>query len=301
MAHPYPEAGLRLSGGRLSSLDYKLLAVDLDGTLLDHQGNPHEADLRALIALREAGFVVSILTGRLYAGTRRAAEAIGIQGPVGCADGSHVVDHRTGKTLMHHTLDAVRTGYFRHAFAARELSVFVFADDQIVVDGRGETFLPYMKTWSEDVRQVDSVLDDEQFVSGGATAVVAIGAEHDILGVVDHMHDACDRSGAARLQIATFSLSRFGAMHALIARAETATKGTALSWLAEHHGLSLEQTVCVGDWWNDVSMLEIAGCSFAMGHAPDEVKARASRVLDETSAEGGGIATIARELFGVVP
>lgn len=279
--------------------DYKLIAVDLDGTLLDHQGNPHEADLRALIALREAGFVVSILTGRLYAGTKRAAEAIGIAGPVGCADGSHVVDHRTGKTLMHHTLDAVRTGYFRHAFATRNTSVFAFGDDQIVLDAKGEAYLPYMKTWSEDVRIVDDVLEDALFTSGGATAVVALGSESDILAVRDHMHDACDTSGAARLQIATFSLSRFGAMHALLARAETATKGTALAWLAEHHGIDLAQTVCVGDWWNDVSMLEVAGCSYAMGHAPDEVKAKAKRVLDETSERGGGIATIARELFGV--
>jgi len=268
--------------------------------LLDHQGNPHEADLRALIALREAGFVVSILTGRLYAGTKKAAQAIGIAGPVGCADGSHVVDHRTGKTLMHHTIDAVRTGYFRQAFAGREASVFGFGDDTIVLDAQGEPYLQYMKTWSEDVRIVDDVTEDALFTGGGATAIVALAAEEDILAISEQVHAACDASGTARMQIATFSLSRFGAMHALLARAETATKGTALAWLAEHHGLRLDQTVCVGDWWNDVSMLEVAGCSFAMGHAPDEVKAKATRILSETSEQGGGIATIARELFGVV-
>lgn len=277
-----------------------MLAVDLDGTLLDRNGNPHEADLRALIALRKAGFVVSILTGRLYAGTKKAAQAIGIEGPVGCADGSHVVDHRTGRTLMHHTIDAVRTGYFRNAFEGRATSVFGFGDDQIVLDASGEAFLQYMRTWSEDVRIVESVVEDPLFTSGGATAVVALGSEADILAVSEEVHAACDRSGAARMQIATFSLSRFGAMHALLARAETATKGTALAWLAAHHGLQLEQTVCVGDWWNDVSMLEVAGCSFAMGHAPDEVKAKATRVLAQTSEHGGGIAAIARELFGVV-
>lgn len=268
--------------------------------MLDHQGNPHEADLRALIALREAGFVVSILTGRLYAGTKKAAQAIGIAGPVGCADGSHVVDHRTGKTLMHHTIDAVRTGYFREAFVGREASVFGFGDDTIVLDARGEPYLQYMKTWSEDVRIVDDVTEDALFTGGGATAIVALAAEEDILAISEQVHAACDASGAARMQVATFSLSRFGAMHALLARAETATKGTALAWLAEHHGLRLDQTVCVGDWWNDVSMLEVAGCSFAMGHAPDEVKAKATRILSETSERGGGIATIARELFGVV-
>ena len=279
---------------------YRLLAVDLDGTLLDRDGKPHEADRRALLALGKAGFVVSILTGRLYTGTKASAEAIGVTGPVGCADGSHVVDHRTGKTIMHHTIDAVRTGYFRDALASRSCSVFVFGDDAIVLDARGEPFLPYMKTWSEDVAIVEDVLRHDLFESGGATAIVALGEEAEILAVCERVHAACDASGAARMQIATFSLTRFGtAFHALLARSETATKGTALEWLARHHGIPLEQTVVVGDWWNDVSMLEVAGCSFAMGHAPDEVKAKATRVLEETSAQGGGIARIVLELFGV--
>lgn len=279
---------------------YRLLAVDLDGTLLDHDGTPHEADRRALLALGKAGFVVTILTGRLYAGTKKSAEAIGVVGPVGCADGSHVVDHRTGQTIMHHTIDAVRTGYFRDALSARACSVFGFGGDAIVLDARGEPFLPYMKTWSEDVAIVDDVLRHDLFESGGATAVVALGEEADILAVCDEVHAACDASRAARMQIATFALKRFGSsFHALLARSETATKGTALAWLARHHGIPMEQTVVVGDWWNDVSMLEAAGCSFAMGHAPDEVKAKATRILEETSERGGGIARIALELFGV--
>lgn len=301
MADSLAEEGLGLParGNRLTSADYKLIAVDLDGTLLDHDGRPHEADRRALLALGEAGYVVSILTGRLYAGTKATAEAIGVTGPVGCADGSHVVDHATGRTIMHHTIDAVRTGYFRDAFRGRETSVFGFGGDAIVLDARGEPFLPYMKTWSEDVRLVPDVLDHALFSGGDATAIVALGEEADLLAVRDQVHAACDAAGAARMQIATFALKRFGTFHGLLARSETATKGTALAWLAQHHGLGLDQTVCVGDWWNDVSMLEIAGCSFAMGQAPDDVKAKATRILEETSEHGGGIARVARELFGV--
>ena len=280
-------------------MTYKLIAVDLDGTLLAHDGTPHEADRRALLALGKAGFAVSILTGRLYTGARATADAIGVTGPVGCADGSHVVDHATGVTIMHHGIDAVRTGFFRDALRGRGTRVFGFGGDAIVLDASGEPFLPYMKTWSEDVRLVPDVLEHELFEGGEATAVVAIGDEAEVLAVRDQVHAACDASGEARLQIATFALQRFGELHALLARSEAATKGTALAWLAQHHGVALEETVCVGDWWNDVSMLQAAGCSFAMGQAPDEVKQAATRVLDETSEHGGGIARVARELFGV--
>ena len=80
----------------------KLLAVDLDGTLLDPQGLPHEADVRALRALNRKGVPVSILTGRLYSGTRASAELLGLKGPVGWVDGSHLVDAKTHVNVFHH-------------------------------------------------------------------------------------------------------------------------------------------------------------------------------------------------------
>ena len=72
-------------------MSYKLCAVDLDGTLLDPNGAAHDKDLRALKALMSEGLHVTIVTGRLYSGTRPTAEALGIRGPVACVDGSHIV------------------------------------------------------------------------------------------------------------------------------------------------------------------------------------------------------------------
>jgi hydroxymethylpyrimidine pyrophosphatase-like HAD family hydrolase len=82
-------------------------------------------------------------------------------------------------------------------------------------------------------------------------------------------------------------------------RSTGGTKGTALRWIAEHHGVALADTVCVGDWINDVSMFELAGRSFAMGQAPPEVKEKASDVLPETVDEGGGVARAVEESFGI--
>ncbi len=302
MAYAHAEEGLCLPGGRLiprTTASPQLIAVDLDGTLLDRAGQPHEVDRRALISLRDAGVKVSILTGRLYAGSRDAAEAIEMRGPLGCADGSHMVEHASGATLFHHTLDQTRSEDLRVAFDQGGASVFAFADDTVVLDRRGELFEPYMKTWSDRVVHCPRVLDHEWMTKGGATAVVAIGSEDEILAARDSVHAACDARGTERLQIATFALKHFGSLYGFLARADSATKGTALQWLAEHYGLPLESCVVVGDWHNDVSMFEVAGRSFAMAQAPDEVKAKATDVLTESSAEGGGIARVARDLFGV--
>ena len=55
-----------------------------------------------------------------------------------------------------------------------------------------------------------------------------------------------------------------------MARAAGGTKGSALAYVAAHHGCTLDETVCVGDWLNDVSMFAVAGRSYAMGQASAE-------------------------------
>jgi hydroxymethylpyrimidine pyrophosphatase-like HAD family hydrolase len=249
---------------RSSSRRYKLIAVDLDGTLLDHRGVPHERDVRALKAAQHAGIHVSILTGRLYSGTRASAEAIGIVGPVGCADGSHIVRVSDHRTLLHHA--------------------------------RGEVLLPYVRTWSQDVRPTTSIETHDFWSSDeGVTAVVAVGTAEQIHGTSEEI----ERALGTQAQIATFPVRRLASTWGLVARAAGGTKGTALAYLAEHHRCAPEETVCVGDWLNDVSMFSAAGRSYAMGHAPDEVKRLASAVLPETSERGGGIARVVEELFEV--
>ena len=82
-------------------------------------------------------------------------------------------------------------------------------------------------------------------------------------------------------------------------RAGAVTKGTAVRWIAEREGVSLEHTVCVGDWINDIPMFEVAGRSFAMGQAPDEVKSKATDILTETAESGGGVASAIERAFGI--
>jgi hypothetical protein len=100
---------------------YKLLAVDLDGTLLDHDGVPHAQDVAALHALKASGIVVTIITGRLFSGTKPTADILGIDGPIGCADGSQVWAAGSCETLVHHTFTP-RAG---HLCAQQPGSIFV--------------------------------------------------------------------------------------------------------------------------------------------------------------------------------
>jgi Cof subfamily protein (haloacid dehalogenase superfamily) len=275
---------------------YKLIAVDLDGTFLSGSGEPHEADLAALRRCMDAGVVVTIATGRLYPGTRPAAEAVGIQGLVACADGSHIVRASDHVTIKHNGMHEEATRFIKSSVSAYDLPTFLFAADRIVHDDAGGDFVPYVRTWSDDVRRTERVVDhplwDERLA---LTAVVALGDEESLLGCVERMREHISH----HVQIAAFPLRRMGTLWGMIARASSDTKGSALAEIARSHGLELDQCVAVGDWMNDVPMLEAAGRSFAMGQAPPEVKASATDQLEETSVVGGGVARAVSVCFGL--
>jgi Cof subfamily protein (haloacid dehalogenase superfamily) len=290
-AAPNPaESGVR---DRLLATKYRLLAVDLDGTLLDRSGIPHARDVEALKALKRSGVVVTIATGRLYAGTRATAELLGIRGPVACADGSHLVSAPSGQTLQHRGIPREATAALGALLRERGLAAFAFKKNKIIHDGDGEDFLPYVQLWSKEIERADAVWDHEAFRLGDITALVALGSEREIRDFVDAVPPS------TRLQSAVFAIQKLGGLWGCILRDRNANKGTALRYLADHHEIHMSETVCVGDWLNDVAMLKVAGRSFAMGQAPAEVRDAASETLKETSETGGGIARIATTLFGI--
>lgn len=276
----------------------QLLAVDLDGTLLDPRGQPHERDARAIRAAIDAGIVVSIVTGRLYSGTRAFVEILGLRGAVACAEGSHLVHARDHTTLLHLGVRGREALLLRDALSRARLATFVFARDAIGHDLAGSDYASYVATWSRDVRVARDVFEHEFWRDeDGVTAAVALGTEEQVaLAIADIARDL-PRS----VLVAKFPI-RSGPHHgtwAMMVRASGGTKGTAVKWIGEREGVAMKDAVCVGDWINDVPMFEVAGRSFAMGQAPPEVKTKATTVLDETAETGGGVATAIREAFGI--
>lgn len=271
---------------------YRLIAVDLDGTLLNSEGDPHDIDREALKRCIDNGIVVTIATGRLYAGTRAAAHAIGIKGTVACADGSHLVEVSGDRTLMHCGVVPEAAGRLRDFVSEHALPTFLFAENTIVHDETGEPFLDFVRIWSADMRPTERVVDHPLWQDGGITAMVTLGPEATLRACMFTIQSQLDH----QVQAAAFPLRR-GDLWGMIARAKGGTKGSAVELIAKEHGFGLDACVSVGDWMNDIPMLAVTGRGFAMGQAPSEVKLCATDHLNETSTSGGGIARAVRECF----
>jgi hypothetical protein len=257
--------------------------------LLDRAGVVHPRDGEVIRALLQRGVPVSIATGRMYSGTRDVARSLGIQGPLGCIDGSHIADAVTGATVARHLMPVGAATELLELLRGAGAAAFAFVDDAICHDANGVRFLPYVSIWSRNHLPLPSVCDPEWLGAGeGISAVLAIGSR-------DVIATAAQRALEDELQVATFTLGRADLVgcSGMIARARGATKATALADIARYHGVSPEQAVVVGDWYNDVPMLERAGRSFAMAQAPEDVKSKATDRLSASADTGGGIAEAA--------
>jgi Cof subfamily protein (haloacid dehalogenase superfamily) len=274
---------------------YKLLAVDLDGTLLRRDGVIHEADRTAIARLQAAGVPVTIATGRLYSGSREVARAACVAGPIACVDGSHIVDARDDRGLFSHALAGHHAGALREIVARSGAASFLFAQDSIVHDARGEPYAEYVRSWSPKIAVVEEVTSHPFWEHAeGVHAVVAVGTEAQITGAVEALRAEMPDAAV----VLSFEVRRATDMFAMVVRAAGSSKGTAIEWLAAYHGCEPSEVVAVGDWLNDVPMFKVCGRSFAMAGAPEIVKAAATDRLEAHAGRGGGILEAIERAWG---
>jgi hydroxymethylpyrimidine pyrophosphatase-like HAD family hydrolase len=280
----------------------RLLALDLDGTLIRRDGTVHPDDLAAVAAVQAIGVQVSIVTGRLYSGVRDLAARLDIQGTVVCSDGADLVDPLTHRIIRQRHIAGQAATDIHDLLRGRPLALFLMAADRIAYDSAGLRLARYVSNWSQDLIRVPSVLDLPDW-SGehGISGVVAAGMLDEVTSAVAALH------ADSRFRVDSFAVRKApGAkydsdrpLQALLVHAAGVDKGSAITDLAEEAGMTLEDVVAVGDWINDIPMLRVAGRSFAMGHAEPEVAAAATDQLEAAGWEGGGVAEAVCEVWGL--
>ncbi len=244
----------------------KLLAFDLDGTLVgsDYQINPRT--LNAVQQARAAGHVVTVITGRVTASARTYLEQLGIDVAFGTAQGA-CVHHEDGGLLRdvrmpHATLLEVVEKFGAEAvefFVPHGEAVFVRDPDSKRSDG--SEYWAWIKAEARGVQAIHALPRED---------VYKISIHHDAL------HDFEPRVRAAFPHLRFYP---WGGKYLEVAH-EDAHKGAALELIAGHLGFAQADVIAFGDGNNDLTMLEWAGHGVAVGH----LEAHESGVAQETVA-----------------
>lgn len=263
-----------------------LLAVDMDGTLLRDDKTIAEEDATAIREAASHGIAVTIATGRLATGSLPTARALGLSTPLVCADGGLMIDPRTGTALERRPIAAEHAALAVDALRSHQLIPFVFLADSIHCDETGAPHRAFVEVWSREVVIHRSLAEAEAWRQPDAVALtVGLGPRDAVERASQHLRD----NHAHALDTVHFGMNGL-TLWAVRSLPRGCDKGEMLGRLAGRLGVPAARVAAVGDWFNDLGMFKMAGRSFAMGQAPDVVKAAATDVLHASSATGGGIA-----------
>jgi len=257
---------------QLSSMTYKALAFDLDGTLLIGEDLP-PAHRQAVIDANAAGYEIIIATARWRQMAERIAAEIGIVAPIIACSGAQVYIPEEQRDIFDHRLPL---NFITEVYAICDshrciATVTVDEDTLLKIDGKPDpASIPAEMKWVNQLSGTEDILPRIATVQGSA-AVAKIKTElKERFAETVNIYDSIGPSGKLILTMT----------------AKAANKGHALLAVCSHLSIDPAEVIAFGDAENDISMFEVAGGSVAMGNAEPPIKAAATKVTSANTEDG---------------
>jgi Cof subfamily protein (haloacid dehalogenase superfamily) len=270
-------------------MEYKLLVLDVDGTLLNSNREMSERTIKTLKKVQQNGVRIALATGRPTYGVLPYAKAIDLDfndGYIISYNGAKVLEASTGKILFERTIDPKMVPYLeKQAERGGCVLAFYENDEVVATDTSNHHIVDEAQMNNMALRQVDSISeamgglkddtklwptevilvnDDEQMLTGLEEYL-----QRHLNGVMDTIH-----SNPYYLEIVGYQVGKSHAMSALVQKL----------------GISMKEVLAFGDGRADINMLQMAGTGIAMGNAPEEVKRCADYITLSNDEDGAAIA-----------
>jgi len=255
--------------------DIRLIASDMDGTLLDADGRVPDRFWPVLERLLDAGIVFVPASGRQYQtleavfGHRDGLVYIAENGTNVVRDGVSIAIETVVPTIIAPVVDWVRAT----AAAGADLGIVVCGARSAYIERSDESFVSQVRPYYAALEIVDDV--------------VAAAAHDDVLKLaIFDLGQAETRTGPAVRALGLAADVVISGENWVDIMRPGANKGKALLHLQEHLGISREQTMAFGDYLNDTELLDAAGHSYAMANAHPSIRARARHQAASNTDEG---------------
>jgi 5-amino-6-(5-phospho-D-ribitylamino)uracil phosphatase len=280
---------------------YDMIAIDLDGTLLDSSRRVSAANIEAVHAARAAGIKVAVCTGRGLVECEAILSEIEQEDPVVVAGGSITACPRERRTLNRFVLDPMLVADAVERLLLHQHPVMVLKDaaeagyDYLMVVGEKRLALDPVTTWWLESMNVKHrfcchVSEDEH---PGHTVRLGVCGLSSAMGEIESDLRASFGDRAVMHHFAAVVAPEHAArlpdgerLHILEVFDREASKWSAIQWLAARDGIRSERICAIGDEINNLPMIASAGLGVAMGNAVPSVKAAAGRQTLDHDANG---------------
>lgn len=254
-------------------IDIRLIALDLDDTLLTKSliVSPRTRDVIAQAVAQ--GVTVTVATGRMYSSALPYAQQLKLDVPLITYNGGLIRACQSGETIYHRPIEERVAQDVLALFQQKGWYIQSYVDDILYVAERNENARYY-----EKITGIQAIALGNEFytMTGAPTKMLALAPENQMEEITQAMREEF----GPQLTICRSKPTYLEITHPGV------NKGQACSFLADRLGISREQVMAVGDSQNDLDMICYAGWGVAMGNAADNVKAAARAVTGHHDAEG---------------
>ena len=263
-------------------MKYKLLVLDVDGTLLNDEREISKRTLAALLKVQQMGVRIVLASGRPTYGLMPLAKTLELgnyRGVVLSYNGCQIIKAQNGEILFERRINPEMLPYLEKKARKNGFAIFTYHDDTLITDSpdneyiKNEALLNNLKIIREDEfsTAIDFAPCKCMLVSDKEKALIGLEQhwEKRLAGTLDAF-----RSEPYFLEVVPCGVNKANTLGALL----------------EHLGVTREEVIAVGDGVCDVTMLQLAGMGVAMGHSQDSVKVCADYVTASNEEDGVALA-----------
>lgn len=263
-------------------MKYKLLVLDVDGTLLNDEREISKRTLAALLKVQQMGVRIVLASGRPTYGLMPLAKTLELGnygGFVLSYNGCQIIKAQNGEILFERRINPEMLPYLEKKARKNGFAIFTYHDDTLITDSpdneyiKNEALLNNLKIIREDEfsTAIDFAPCKCMLVSDKEKALIGLEQhwEKRLAGTLDAF-----RSEPYFLEVVPCRVNKANTLGALL----------------EHLGVTREEVIAVGDGVCDVTMLQLAGMGVAMGHSQDSVKVCADYVTASNEEDGVALA-----------
>lgn len=263
-------------------MKYKLLVLDVDGTLLNDEREISKRTLAALLKVQQMGVRIVLASGRPTYGLMPLAKTLELGnygGFVLSYNGCQIIKAQNGEILFERRINPEMLPYLEKKARKNGFAIFTYHDDTLITDSpdneyiKNEALLNNLKIIREDEfsTAIDFAPCKCMLVSDKEKVLIGLEQhwEKRLAGTLDAF-----RSEPYFLEVVPCGVNKANTLGALL----------------EHLGVTREEVIAVGDGVCDVTMLQLAGMGVAMGHSQDSVKVCADYVTASNEEDGVALA-----------
>lgn len=266
---------------------YKLIAVDLDGTVLNSNVEVLPSTVEAVRFARRKGVKVVISTGRIVGEAAQFAREIGASSAMITSGGAAISDPKNIKDVYEWTIPVPLSARIMKVLERRPISAMIYVGEHLYMTSYSDA--QFKKSRRVEGYWSSRIIEDNlsERIVRDKLGVCKIFARGDINILADAL---CQFNFLPGIHITRSAEDNFEIMPAGV------NKGRALRQLADLMGISMEQVIAIGDSDNDSEMLHAAGMPVVMANGDDAVKQIAKYIT--SSNDEGGVAQAIYHLIG---